>query len=85
MIFVVYAKSRLTMHTDKDYIGLLPIPKINSKLKDDIIKQVNFSLEGEKSNKIDELIFQAYGLSNEEKQLIDSELVRFERNGKKSN
>ena len=84
MIFVVYAKSRLTMHTDKDYIGLLPIPKINSKLKDDIIKQVNFSLEGKKSNKIDELVFKAYGLSNEEKQLIDIELVRFERNGKKS-
>ena len=84
MIFVIYLRSRLTMHTDRSYIGLLPIPKINSKLKADIIKQVNSSLQGKKSDKIDELIFKAYGLSSEEKQLIDSELVRFERDGKKN-
>ena len=72
------------MHTDRCYIGLLPIPKINSKLKANIIKQVNSSLLGKKSDKIDELIFKAYGLSTEEKQLIDSELVRFERDGKKN-
>ena len=84
MIFVIYLRSRLTMHTDRNYIGLLPIPKINSKLKANIIKQVNSSLQGKKSDKIDELIFKAYGLSTKEKQLIDSELVRFERDGKKS-
>ncbi len=84
MIFVVFAKSRLTMHTDRHYIGLLPIPKINSKLKNKIIKQVKSELDGNKSETLDDLVFSAFDLLDEEKQLIKDELLKFERDGKKS-
>ena len=84
MVFVIFAKARLTMHTDRHYIGLIPIPKIDSKLKNSIIKQVKSSLDGVHSDTLNSLVCSAFKLSSKEEQLIEDELIRFGKDGKKN-
>ena len=84
MVFVIFAKARLTMHTDRHYIGLIPIPKIDSKLKNSIIKQVKSSLNGVHSDTLNSLVCSAFKLSSKEEQLIEDELIRFGKDGKKN-
>jgi hypothetical protein len=84
MIFAIFAKSRLTMHTDKHYLGLIPIPKTNRKLKNQIIRSVKSSLKGKHDSQLNSLIYSAFSISDEQIQLLSKELTNFRSNGKKT-
>ena len=85
MVFVVYNQSRLTMHADRKYINRIPIPKINDKLKKSIINQVKTQMKGKQSvSELDELIFEAFGLSKIEIKQVQKQLEKFEKRGKKN-
>ena len=84
MIFAIFAKSRLTMHTDKHYLGLIPIPKTNRKLKNQIIRSVKLSLKGKHDLQLNSLIYSAFSISDKQIQLLEKELTNFRSNGKKT-
>ena len=72
------------MHTDRYYLGSLPIPKIDKKLKNQIINSVKLSLKGKPNPKLNSLIYSAYSLSKKEIQLLEKELIKFRADGKKT-
>ena len=84
MVFAIFGKSRLTMHTDRYYLGSLPIPEIDKKLKNQIINSVKLSLKGKPNPKLNSLIYSAYSLSKREIQLLEKELIKFRADGKKT-
>jgi len=78
MVFVVYNQSRLTMHTDKSYIGRLPIPNTDNRIKNKIIKIVRDQMDGLNSDKsLDSLVYDAFNLTSEERDTIKLHLKLF--------
>ena len=79
MVFLVYSRSKLTMHADKHYIGIIPIPSVGNVLKESIIKEVKkvISRDSHGFEYLNDLIFEAFGITNYEKKLILSELDNF--------
>jgi len=78
----IYNSSKLTMHTDADYIGNIPVPKPDKKLKEKIIFIVS-KLETEKYlgqnwleylNELSDLVFDLYNVSKEDREYINSEI-----------
>jgi len=85
MVFVIYNQSRLTMHTDHKYLSRIPIPNTTTTIKKQIIKEVKNQLNTQTSfENLNELIFDAFDLSNKEKQLVNTSLREFEQRGKKN-
>jgi len=82
VIYGLYNRSRLTMHTDKAYIGRIPITNNPKKeLLKKIIKYVDEALKEEESNKvkeiqrwIDEVVYNIYGLDSNEIKFIEEAL-----------
>jgi tRNA1(Val) A37 N6-methylase TrmN6 len=85
MVFVVYTQSRLTMHTDRRYINRIPIPKTSSKLEKAVIAEVKNQIK-EKSSflKLNDLIFEVFGLNDIDIKQVKRQLEKFEKRGKKN-
>lgn len=82
MVFAIYNQSRLTMHTDRTYIGTIPIPKISKSLKKSIITEVKNEMKDQSKSKLNDLIFEAFDLTDFEKKEIINQLKKFEEMGK---
>jgi len=58
MVFVMYNQSRLTMHSDRSYIGQIPIPKASKSLKKQIEKEVKSLIKNNSTeNLLNSLVF----------------------------
>jgi len=78
MVFVIYNQSRLTMHADRNYIGRLPIPSTNNKIKNSIIKEVKNRIENRGSDDIlNSLVYDAFNLTSNEREVVRSQLESF--------
>ncbi len=81
LIINIYNNSKLTMHTDKKYIGKLPIV-ISSIYYTQIINLVNDALNEnyntitDITNKIDKLVYQIYGLNKKEIEFIENRMKK---------
>ncbi len=84
MVFAIYDKSRLTMHTDRKYLSRIPIPKTSEKLKKAIINEVkNNSKKSSSSSKLNDLVFKIFELTDSEKSEVINQLEKFDQMGKK--
>jgi len=84
IIYVLYNKSVLTMHTDKAYMGKIPIIEPAPRIKREIIDLVNEIIRLKKLNKetkinnlygeIDDKVYSLYKIKKEERELIENSL-----------
>jgi hypothetical protein len=81
LLHLVFLSSNFTMHTDKKYIGKLPIVIPNKSIVNKVIKIVEqiLKLNGEKNNdykklylQLNNLVYSIYNLSNEEIEIIEN-------------
>jgi len=78
--YAIYNKSKLTMHTDKVYIGKIPILKPNKKVEKEIINLVQ-KLNKNKDKKrvlreLDTKVYKLYKINKTEQNLIESALKK---------
>ncbi len=79
LMYGVFDKSRLTMHLDKSYIGLVPIVDNPDrtrfrqliKIADSIIVDDKVELKKEKNRDIDVLVYDIYSLNKKEIKLVE--------------
>lgn len=74
LMYAVYNKSKLTMHTDKVYLGKIPIKKTSKKNQEEIIeivKKINKQNLKEKLSELDKKIYKLYGLTKSEQNKIN--------------
>jgi len=80
LIYAIYNKSKLTMHTDKVYLGRLPIKKVSKEEQKEIINIVD-KLEKTKEKKpllrmLDKIVYKIYNLNKKEQNLIEKSLTK---------
>ncbi len=74
LMYAVYNKSKLTMHTDKVYLGKIPIKKANREQQNEIIKIVK---QIKKQNlkkllpELDKRVYKLYGITKTEQNKIN--------------
>lgn len=79
LIFALFNKSKLTMHTDKDYIGKLPIKIPELRLQKRI---ANIIIDLEKSRKynifteLNKEVYNIYRINKEEQEIINKNLLQ---------
>ena len=81
LIFAVYNNSKVTMHTDRKYIGCLPIV-VNDDKKKEVVSLVNDALSNSQDGskikeilkKLDCIVYSIYGLKNDQISLIENNL-----------
>ncbi|PKM92446.1 MAG: hypothetical protein CVU81_00390 [Euryarchaeota archaeon HGW-Euryarchaeota-1] len=78
--YAVYNKSKLTMHTDKAYIGKIPIKKADKETQKEIIKLVQ-KINSTKDKKdvlreVDKKVYVLYKINKKEQTLIDKALEK---------
>lgn len=95
ILFIVFLNSNFTMHTDREYIGKLPVI-VNQKEQDRVIKivdkllKINNKYSSEFFKNYDELnkiIFTIYGIKDEDQMIINSllsETMSKKQNGYKN-
>ena len=80
LLHIIFLSSNFSMHTDKQYIGLIPFikPNKNDLKKIELTTNKLLSLNGLRSeeyfklySKINEIIYNVYGLNNEEINIIE--------------
>lgn len=80
LMYAIYNKSRLTMHTDSVYLGKLPviIPSKNQLLKINALAQNTGKLSDKKIalREMDKLIYDIYSIDKKEQQLINDSLQK---------
>lgn len=77
LMYGIYNKSKLTMHTDKTYIGKIPIKKISETKQDEIIKiikELNEDNKQEILTKLDRKVYSIYNIKIIEQKMIDNAL-----------
>ncbi|MCB4792783.1 MAG: N-6 DNA methylase [Elusimicrobia bacterium] len=80
IMYYLFNKSRLTMHADKAYLGLIPVINepdkriVNSMISiiDDIVNGIGTVDPKEKQRDLDKLVYRLYSLNKEEIILIES-------------
>ena len=76
--YIIYNRSKLTMHTDKVYIGKIPIKKIDKISQKEVvklIKKLDRSVDKKKFlREIDQVVYKLYKINRKEQQMIDSAL-----------
>jgi len=80
LMYAIYNKSKLTMHTDKVYLGKVPIKLVDKKKQKTVIKIVE-KLEKTKDKKkllreLDNYVYKLYGISKTERVLIEDSLKK---------
>lgn len=77
LMYAVFNKSKLTMHTDKVYLGKLPIKKITKEKQKDIInlvKKMNKDNLRKILPEIDKKVYKLYGITKTEQDKINGAL-----------
>jgi len=77
LMYAIFNKSRLTMHTDKVYLGKVPIKKIARKEQLKIVKiirKMNSKNIKKILPKLDEKVYKLYGITKKEQLKIDASL-----------
>ena len=78
--YAIYNKSKLTMHTDKVYIGKIPILKSDKKTENEIIHLVGKLSKNKDKKKIlrelDTKVYKLYKFNKKEQNLIESALKK---------
>lgn len=79
LMFALFNKCKLTMHTDKNYIGKLPIKIPESRLQENIANIIN-DLEKSKNysnaTKLNEEVYNIYQINKEEQEIINRSLLQ---------
>ena len=73
---VVFNGSVLTMHTDKEYIGKIPVAIPHKKTVSKVVSLINRILEDSDNwkielPKVDEVVYEIYGINNDDQRAID--------------
>jgi len=79
LLYAIYNKSKLTMHTDKVYIGKIPIKTVDKKAQEeviDIVKRINKKNSKKLLTELDKKVYRLYGITKKEQEKIDSGLKR---------
>lgn len=81
LIYGIFNKSRLTMHLDKSYIGLVPIiykprKKEFKKLVEIVDSLTDISESNKVKRKIDELVYNIYSLNKREEKLVEEAISK---------
>lgn len=80
LIHAIYNKSRLTMHTDRVYLGKLPIKEVSKEKQKEVIEIVNKLEKTERKKpllkKLDKIIYKVYNLNKSEQSLIEESLSK---------
>ena len=74
MLYAIYNKSKLTMHTDRVYLGKIPIKKVDKKTQKEIISIVTKINKNNSKNilsKLDEKVYELYGVTKKEQDKIN--------------
>src|SRR3989344_4308620 len=74
LLYAVYNKSKLTMHTDKVYLGKIPIKKASKKIQKeimDIVKKINKENLKEKLSELDKKVYKLYGMTKNEQYKVN--------------
>jgi len=74
LMYAVYNKSKLTMHTDKVYLGKIPIKKVNKKIQKEIIdiaKKINKENLKETLSELDKKVYKLYEITKTEQNKIN--------------
>ena len=79
LIYAIYNKSKLTMHTDKVYLGKLPVKKVSKEKQKEIINIVNKLMRIKEKRillqNLDTIIYKIYNINKKERNLIEESLV----------
>lgn len=79
LIYAIFHGSKLTMHTDKTYMGRLPIKLISNSEQEELGKIIDsFNKKGDKTalKKIDKIVYNIYRLKREEQKIIENSLQK---------
>lgn len=74
LMYVVFNKSKLTMHVDRVYLGKVPIKKVSKKKQNkvvNIIKKITPDNLKEKLSELDKEVYTLYGVTEREQNKID--------------
>lgn len=74
LLYAIYNKSKLTMHTDRVYLGKIPIKKTDKKTQKEIISIVTKINKNNSKNilpELDEKVYKLYGITKKEQDKID--------------
>ena len=74
LLYAVYNKSKLTMHTDKVYLGKIPIKKASKKIQKEImniVKKINKENLKEKLSELDKKVYKLYGMTKNEQYKVN--------------
>jgi len=75
--YVIFNKSKLTMHTDKVYLGEVPIKIVNNEAQKtiiDIVKKLNITCSRELLKELDAKVYKLYGINKKEQNMIENGL-----------
>jgi len=80
LIYAIYNKSRLTMHTDKVYLGKLPVKVIPKEKQKKVIALVSELEKAEEKKQllkqIDEEVYKIYNINKTEQSLVEQSLKK---------
>lgn len=79
IMYALFNRSKLTMHMDKSYLGLIPVianpsrEKLNKLIKiiDFLLKNTDAELRKERNKEIDEVVYDIYCLSDKEIKMVE--------------
>ena len=74
LLYTIYNKSKLTMHTDRVYLGKIPIKKVDKKTQKEIISivtKVNVNNSKNILPELDEKVYKLYGITKKEQDKIN--------------
>src|SRR3989338_9665192 len=89
LMYAVYNKSKLTMHTDKVYLEKFQLKKVNKKIQKEImniVKKINKENLKEKLSELDKKVYKLYGMTKNEQYKVNFALeqIMSERRDRKS-
>ncbi len=74
LLYTIYNKSKLTMHTDRAYLGKIPIKKVDKKTQKEIINTITKINKNNSKNilpELDEKVYKLYGITKKEQDKIN--------------
>ena len=74
LLYAIYNKSKLTMHTDRGYLGKIPIKKADKKTQKeiiDVVTKINKYNSRNFLSKLDEKVYKLYGITKKEQDKIN--------------
>ena len=80
LIYAIYNKSKVTMHTDKIYLAKIPIKSVPKEKQEEVIALVDRLIRIKEKKKLlkklDNLIYEIYNVGEKERNLIEEALLK---------